>query len=438
MDDALLQSERVHSSASSENATAAAVIARPAVSIVVPTRNEAGNVEPLLRRLQAALSAQPAVGAIELTFVDDSDDETPAVLRRLAGQTFDGMSVVVIERTGEDRQGGLAGAVTTGIRQASGDWVVVMDADLQHPPEVVPALLEAATPDVDVVVASRHIPGGDDAGLAGTSRVMASGAATWLARVAFPRRLRHVTDPMTGFFAVRRSALELDLLRPHGFKILLELLVRGEPKRTTEIPFVFADRHSGETKASFREGLRFITQLCRLVASSWSPPPGAARRAVAFGAVGLSGLVVNTMALWLLADDSNLGLHYLLGAALATQVSTGWNFALVDRLVYRNRVHLPLARRAMTFFVTNDVLLLLRLPLLALLVSLAGVPYLAANLLTLALAFLTRFSATERLVYPRSTPMSRDHFPHQAPEPAAGPSSDGTGHDRRLNGHNGH
>ena len=164
MDDALLQGERVNSSASSESATAAVVIARPAVSVVVPTRNEAGNVEPLLRRLQAALSAQPAVGDIELTFVDDSDDETPAVLRRLAGQTFDGMSVVVIERTGEERQGGLAGAVTTGIRQASGDWVVVMDADLQHPPEVVPALLEAATSDVDVVVASRHIPGGTTPG----------------------------------------------------------------------------------------------------------------------------------------------------------------------------------------------------------------------------------------------------------------------------------
>ena len=435
MDDASALIERVRDSAPADNVTAAAVVARPAVSIIVPTRNEAGNVEPLLHRLQAALSE---VEGIELTFVDDSDDETPAVLRRLAEQAGDGMAVVVIERTGEDRRGGLAGAVTTGIRQASGEWVVVMDADLQHPPEVVPALLKAATPDVDVVVASRHIPGGDAAGLSGKSRVMASGAATWLARAAFPRRLRHVTDPMTGFFAVRRSALELDLLRPTGFKILLELLVRGEPKRTTEIPFVFADRYSGQTKASFREGMRFVTQLIRLVGSRWSPASGTMQRALAFGAVGISGLVVNTLALWLLADDSKLGLHYLVGAALATQISTGWNFALVDRLVYRNRIQMSLARRATTFFLTNDVLLLLRLPLLALLVSLVGVPYLAANVLTLALAFLSRFSATERLVYPRSTPMSRDHFPYQAPEPAARPSSDGTGHDGHLNGHNGH
>ena len=373
---------------------------RFALTIVVPARHESGNVAPLLARLHLSL---PCPESTEVLFVDDSDDDTPAVIESVGRSSS--LSVRLMHRAEGRRTGGLGGAVAAGIAASTAPWVVVMDADLQHPPDVVAKLVAAATDEVDVVVASRHVLGGDDAGLSRPSRVLVSSGSTWLARRVFRRRLRHVTDPMSGFFAVRREAVELTRLKPRGFKILLEILLTSRsPLRVVEVPFVFADRLSGSTKASVRQGLHFLVQLVRLRLSASMPGSALLRRAVGVGAVGLTGIVVNSAALWVFAEDGMLGLGYLLGAALATQVSTGWNFALVDRLVYRRRAAAPLTRRAGAFFLTNNLALLARLPLLALLVSALSVPYLLANIITLVFAFLTRFGATERFVYPGALP----------------------------------
>jgi glycosyltransferase involved in cell wall biosynthesis len=381
--------------------------ARPlTVSVVVPTRNEAGNVAPLVRRLGAALAGE--LYDAEIIIVDDSDDDTPAVVRGL--QPPAGLDLSLVHRLPGQRAGGLGGAVQEGIRRARGYWVVVMDSDLQHPPEVVPRLLEQAVDGVDLVVASRHVPGGDAVGLGGTSRVIVSEGATWLTRLMFPARMRRITDPMSGFFLVRRNRVDVDRLRCDGFKILLEIIIRSDKLRAVEVPFVFADRLSGETKASAREGFRFLRQLVRLSVSRLLPSRWGQRRrrVVGFAAVGLSGIAVNSAALWVLADPSTLGWHYLWAAILATQASTTWNFVLVDRFVFRGPHRMSMPRRAARFMVTNNVVLLVRLPVLAFLVSTMAVPYLFANLITLALSFVTRFGAVERLVYARRSHMSHD------------------------------
>ena len=143
--------------------------------------------------------------------------------------------------------------------------VVVMDGDLQHPPELVPALVEAGNRSgADVVVASRHVAGGSDDGLASGARVLVSSLSTWLSKAMFPSRLRGVSDPMSGFFAIRPGAIDLRVMKPPGFKVLLELLVRSPGLRKAEVPFVFGDRQFGESKASLREGMRFGFQLCML------------------------------------------------------------------------------------------------------------------------------------------------------------------------------
>jgi putative flippase GtrA len=216
----------------------------------------------------------------------------------------------------------------------------------------------------------------------------------------FPVRLRHVTDPMSGFFAVRRAALSLDRLRPLGFKILLELLVRTPTLRTREVPFVFADRHAGESKATLAEGARFAGHLARLFAFRLLGVrrPGAVGRGLGFATVGVSGIAVNGGLLWLLADPSTLHIQYLVAAILATQGSTTFNFLLIDRFVYRGPKLGTATRRWVAFLAASNAVLLLRLPLLALLVSVLGVHYLLANLATLALGFLVRFGVSERLV----------------------------------------
>jgi dolichol-phosphate mannosyltransferase len=235
------------------------------LTVVVPTRNEAGNIDPLIDRLGAALAGWTA----ELLVVDDSDDDTPRrVLRRAESGTAQGLALRVLHRAPGARAGGLGTAVVLGLSEARGGWVVVMDGDLQHPPELVPELVRAGRRSgADLVVASRHVAGGDAAGLDGAARAAVSEAATRLAQAAFPRRLRGISDPMSGFFAVRPAALELDQLRPEGFKILLEILVRTPRLRTHEVGFVFAPRHAGDSKASAREGLRFARHVLRLLAT---------------------------------------------------------------------------------------------------------------------------------------------------------------------------
>jgi Glycosyltransferases involved in cell wall biogenesis len=238
-------------------------VARKAVTVIVPTRNEAGNVGPLLDRVAATAMGRD----IEVLFVDDSDDDTPREVLALADKdrADRGMSVRLIHREPGSRTGGLGGAVVEGLRQARGSWAVVMDGDLQHPPELALRLADVGrSRKLDLVVASRYVGGGDATGLGTMTRHAVSGVATGIAKLMFPRRLAQPTDPMSGFFAVRRAALALDRLEPSGFKILMEILVRNPGLRLAEVPFSMGPRLAGESKASLAEGTRFIGHLARL------------------------------------------------------------------------------------------------------------------------------------------------------------------------------
>ena len=226
------------------------------LSIIVPTYNEAPNVSELVRRVSAAVEGIDA----EVIFVDDSTDATPETVREVAATAP--LPVRLIHR--EKGKGGLGGAVLEGFAAAESDVCVVIDGDLQHPPEDIPALWHRyARGDVDIVVASRYASGGTAGGLADRTRVFVSKISTALTRAMFPIRLKDVSDPMTGFFLVDRRVVDPEALTPRGFKILLEILARTNV-RIAEVPFEFADRHAGESKASMRQGLHFLTQLTAL------------------------------------------------------------------------------------------------------------------------------------------------------------------------------
>jgi dolichol-phosphate mannosyltransferase len=230
-----------------------------ALTVVVPTFNEAENVAALIEQLAEQLQGVNA----EILFVDDSTDRTPDVIRDLAKVAR--VPVRLLHR--DHPEGHLSGAVIAGLKASKSTWVVVMDGDLQHPPATVPALFNwARSVGSDVVVASRYLRGGSAGGLDGWLRRAVSSWSGWLAKTLFPRRLARCTDPMSGFFAVRRDVLELEAVSQCGYKILLALLLHRE-LTISEIPFHFAARHAGESKASFREGLRFLRLLVMLRAS---------------------------------------------------------------------------------------------------------------------------------------------------------------------------
>ncbi|SDT69751.1 glycosyltransferase [Actinoplanes derwentensis] len=354
-------------------------------TIVVPTFNERDNIPTLLRRLAAVLPADET----EIVFVDDSTDDTPDVIRAEAQNCA--IPVTVHHRTSP--VGGLGGAVVEGMRLARGAWIVVMDADLQHPPEIVPQLVAAGVRDgADLVVGSRKSGGGTNEGLENGYRRLVSGGSTMTTKVVFRNALLRVSDPMSGLFAVRASSLDVAELRPLGYKILLELIIRNRPGRIVEIPYAFQPRHAGESKSTLREGLRFIKHLSLLRF-------GAQRgRMIGFGLIGLSGLIPNQLALWLLV--SVLGVHYVPAAVLANMIAVTWNFALIDSLLYRNhRLGRTLTSRFLRFFLLGNADLVLRVPLLALLVDGVGAGVLSANLITLVISFAVRFLILDRVIY---------------------------------------
>jgi dolichol-phosphate mannosyltransferase len=229
-----------------------------AVSLIVPTRNEAANISELLVRLDRL----PAGVLGEVIFVDDSEDDTPAVIAYLA-PSFD-FAVDVVHREPGDRVGGLSGAVVEGFRRAQGRWLAVMDGDLQHPPEVLADLFATGeSAGADIVCATRNVDGGGRDGL-GAARDVISKSFAGFARRAFPRRLAGVSDPMSGLFMVRRTAVDPEGLRPTGFKILLEILVRTPGLQRAEVSYEFAARSAGDSKASLKQGVTYLRHLARL------------------------------------------------------------------------------------------------------------------------------------------------------------------------------
>ena len=236
------------------------------LSLVIPTYNERANVLALLAEVRAALDGL----AWEAVFVDDSTDGTDAFVAELAARD---PRIVLLHRP--ENRGGLAGAVVDGFARARGTYLCVLDADLQHPPARIPALLaEARAAGADVVVASRYAPGGSAGGLDGRLRQLYSRGLKGLAKLLFPRRLAGISDPLGGYFLLHRRVLHGRQLRPIGYKILLEVLVRCAWQTVREVPYRFEPRHLGDSKADLRQGLRFLHHLRTLV---WDCSPAVVR-----------------------------------------------------------------------------------------------------------------------------------------------------------------
>jgi dolichol-phosphate mannosyltransferase len=226
------------------------------LAVVVPTLNEAGNIQLLVERVQTALSSLPL--EYEIIVVDDgSTDGTDEIVRSLS--EADPRVRLLVRKN----QKGLAGAVLHGWRHSNANLLGVIDADLQHPPEVLPALVTAVLDGNDIAIGSRyinskHVDGWNPFRLA-VSRI------STLVTLPFQRKKGvHVTDPMAGFFVVRRDAIDGIDLQPQGFKILLEILVRGRIRRAAEVPIQFGLRHAGKSKADVKVAFHYFSLLGRL------------------------------------------------------------------------------------------------------------------------------------------------------------------------------
>ncbi|MGC2196952.1 MAG: polyprenol monophosphomannose synthase [Terriglobales bacterium] len=250
-----LTADEIESSADNKDACAPGVTQAEKLAIVVPTLREAENIRTVLDRIRQSLD--PLGFPYELIVVDDdSGDGIDTIVQEIAATD---PRVRLLIRTGER---GLGGAVLYGWRHTDAEVLGVIDADLQHPPELLPQLWKAVDAGQDVVLASRYAPQG---GLDNwhPARHLLSRMAIWL---TYPLQKPgiQVKDPMAGFFMVRRSCLKDIELHNRGFKILLEILVRGNVRSVCEIPFTFGPRRAGTSKANIRVGLDYFALLYRL------------------------------------------------------------------------------------------------------------------------------------------------------------------------------
>ena len=215
------------------------------ISVVVPTYNEAGSIPKLAERLHAALTGRDW----ELVIVDDgSPDGTAEIAAALAPR----IPVNVVRRAGK---AGLASAVVAGFSAAKGDTLVVMDADLSHPPEIVPALVTVIEGGADLAVGSRYVKGGGVMDWPLKRRVV-SRIACLMGNALVP-----VRDATSGFFALKRSVVDGVALNPIGFKIGFEVIARGRYKTVVEVPYTFRDRELGASKFGRREIMQYVVQL---------------------------------------------------------------------------------------------------------------------------------------------------------------------------------
>jgi dolichol-phosphate mannosyltransferase len=330
------------------------------LTIIIPTCNEEQNIIPLTERICSSLQGQ----AFEILFVDDSSDGTTRVLEELSHKN---PQIRFIHR---HNQRGLATAVVEGFKAARGNILAVMDADLQHPPEILPHMLKSIKEGNDLVIASRFVPGGDDGGLT-PLRKLISLTARLIGRLAL-KKVRPVKDPVSGFFMLKRKVIDGVTLSPLGWKILMEILVRGRYHRTAEIPYVFERRRGNHSKMNITEQVNYLRHLVRLVLSSPED-----LRFWKFCLVGTAGVMVNM--LFFLLFNRLFSLDVVLSALLATSLAIFGNFMLNDLFTWTQQKEDHLLNRAIKFYLCSGAGMVINVAVLSALHCYLRIPAILAN-----------------------------------------------------------
>jgi len=370
------------------------------LSLVIPTYNEKKNVGELVRQLTGLLD--PVLGAAyELIVVDDdSPDRTWEHAAQLGASH---PRLRVIRRQGER---GLSTAVIRGWQAARGEVLAVIDADLQHPPEVTVKLWRAMERHADLAVGSRHV---QDGGVSDWSlfRRMTSRGAQLLGLVLLPGVLGRVSDPMSGYFMVRRDAIGDVALSPLGYKILIEVIGRGRIRNIEEVGYVFRERTDGESKVTWTLYVEYVRHLVRLRLSTLP-----VARFFRFAVVGMSGVAVDMAVLYLLSDPRALGFGLTRSKIVAAELAIINNFIWNDAWTFRDLARgqpgfRHKLRRLVKFNLICGAGLVLNVILLNIQFNLLHMNRYVANLIAIAIVTLWNFWFNLKLSWRDTAPSAR-------------------------------
>jgi dolichol-phosphate mannosyltransferase len=304
------------------------------LSLIIPTYNESQNISKLLKVVSELLDPHFA-HQYELIVVDDDSPDLTWQYAYDLGTIYP--QIRVVRRQGER---GLSSAVVRGWQVARGEILGVIDADLQHPPEILLKLLASMAAGADLAIASRHIEGGGVSEWSFARRFLSRGAQV-LGLLILPQVVGRVTDPMSGFFMVRRSAIADIPLKPRGYKILLEVLGRGRITEIAEIGYVFQERAEGSSKVTQRQYLDYLFHLVQLRFRhpKYKQPfllQWPLDRFIRFGLVGLSGVWVDMVVFYLLSDPSTLAWGLTRSKLIAAETAIVNNFIWNDSWTFQD------------------------------------------------------------------------------------------------------
>ncbi len=315
------------------------------VSLVLPTYNEGKNIAAVIEQLMSVLESVEGMEYEVIVVDDDSPDKTWETALSLTEKY---PQLRVVRRQGER---GLSTAVIRGWQIARGKILAVMDADLQHPPEVAAKLCREMLRGADMGIASRHVEGGGVSDWALGRRIISRGAQL-IGFCLLPEVIGRISDPMSGFFMIRRTSIEGRKLSPLGYKILIEVLGRGNVKWIAEVPYTFRERAEGASKLTNKIYIEYFQHLLRLRlyllhASSF----------VRFCVVGASGVVIDMSMLYLLSDPRTLHWGLTRSKFLAAEAALLNNFIWNDMWTFSeiSREQKTMGQRVKRFLKFNAI-----------------------------------------------------------------------------------
>jgi len=343
------------------------------LSLVIPTYNEKENIQKLIKKIQEEFKENEIDG--EIIIVDDnSPDGTGRILEDLKKKQ---KNLKVIHRSGKL---GLSSAVLEGWKIAEGEVLGVMDADLSHPPEKIKELFKAIEKgEADFTIGSRYIKGGKIKGW-NLKRKLMSKTATLLSRI-----YTKVKDPMTGFFMIKKEVIKNVDLNPKGFKILLEIIVKGKYETIKEIPITFVNRIEGKSKAGTKEIFYYLQNLAGYLPHK----KNVIKEFVKFGVVGGIGTLINIAILYLLTEK--VGVYYLISAIFSFLVAMSSNFILNKIWTFKENIKIGIGKKYLQFGLVSVSALLVNLFFLYIFTEVLGIYYIISQILAIGIALIINF-----------------------------------------------
>lgn len=369
------------------------------LTVIIPTYREEANIRKIITEVDAVLKDWAING--EILIVDDnSPDNTIAIVKDLKKEK---QNLNLLVRTSDH---GLSQSVADGFLHADSEIFAVIDADLSHPPALIPKMYDEIRAGCDVVIGSRYMEGGGIRKWPLKRRIISLGA-TFLGRLLLP----DITDPVSGFFAIRKSVIAGARLKPRGYKILLEVLGKGTWERDKEIPFEFSDREIGTSKLKIKTIIEYAGQVADITLYSFTHHQSAAwrewKKVFKFGIVGITGIVVNLGLLFILVEYGHLSTYPLdlIASAVAIEISILNNFIWNDLWTFcslENSKYSGRWQRLAAFNIVSVGGAAINWGVFWVLTAGFGIYYLAAQFIGTLLGFVWNFTANRRVTWKKA------------------------------------